>query len=255
MSIVISIWMFIIGAIFGSFYNVVGLRIPLKESIVSPPSHCPNCNHQLTAKELIPIFSYLWQKGKCKNCGKKISAIYPVFESISGLLFALAYLSFGFTPELIIALTFISMLIIIVVSDLNYLIIPDSILLIFGLALVLEIYVINGFNILITSLINGLLSFIFMFALKKFGDFLFKRESMGGGDIKLMFIIGMILSFPMSIISIFLASLIGFPIAFYIMKKNSNHVIPFGPLLALGAVILLLLQINVETILNLYGLA
>ena len=94
-----------------------------------------------------------------------------------------------------------------------------------------------------------------MFGLKKLGDFLFKKESMGGGDIKLMFIVGLVLSFPMSILTIFLASIIGFPISLMILKKNSDHVIPFGPLLAIGAVIILLLQINIGTILNLYGLS
>ncbi len=254
MEIIIFIWMFIIGAIFGSFYNVVGLRIPINESIITPASHCPRCQHKLTGIELIPILSYFIQKGKCKNCREKISIIYPIFESLCGLLFALAYLSFGFSKELIIALTFISMLIIIVISDINYLIIPDSILLIFGILLVGEISLFYGFETLVKALANGTLSFLLMFALKKFGDFLFKKESMGGGDIKLMFIIGMVISFPMSILAIFLASFIGLPIALAIMKKNSTHILPFGPLLALGAIIILLLQINSETILSLYGL-
>ena len=149
MEVIMFVWMFIIGAIFGSFYNVVGLRLPTGESIVSPPSHCPKCYHKLSGIELIPIISYIIQKGQCKSCGDKISIIYPIFEATSGLLFALAYLSFGFNAELVIALTFISMLIIIVVSDINYLIIPDSILLIFGLALIIEIGVFNGIDILI----------------------------------------------------------------------------------------------------------
>ena len=254
MEVIMFVWMFIIGAIFGSFYNVVGLRLPEGKSIVTPPSHCPKCNHKLTGMELIPIISYIIQKGKCRSCGEKISIIYPIFETACGLLFALAYLSFGFSPELIIALTFISMLIIIVVSDINYLIIPDSILLIFGIALIAEIGIIHGIDALIKALANGVLAFILMLALKKFGDFLFKKESMGGGDIKLMFIIGLVISFPMSILAIFLASLIGFPIALMILKKNSNHVIPFGPLLALGAIIILLLQLNFDSILNLYSL-
>ncbi len=255
MNIIMFLWMFIIGTIFGSFYNVVGFRLPLNKSVVSPPSHCPKCNHQLSVGELIPIVSYVIQGGKCRSCGLKISAFYPFFEGACGLLFALAYLSFGFSKELIIALTFISMLIIIVVSDINYLIIPDSILLIFGIALATEIYFIYGLDFLIKSLANGILAFILMLGLKTFGNFLFKRESMGGGDIKLMFIVGMVLTFPMSILTIFLASLIGFPIALIIIKRNSDHVIPFGPLLALGAVIILLLQINFDSILTLYGLS
>lgn len=246
MEIIVSIWMFMMGTIFGSFYNVVGLRLPKGESIVSPGSHCMTCNHKLTAIELIPIISYFLSKGKCKHCGAKISYIYPLFEAACGLLFALSYLSFGVTPDLIIALTFISMMVIIVVSDYSYLIIPDSILIIFGSLLAFEITLISGFETLFTSLMNGLGAMIFMFALKKFGDFLFKKESMGGGDIKLMFIIGFVLSFPLSIVSVFLASLIGLPISLVYLNKSNDHVIPFGPFLALGSIILLLMQFSID---------
>ena len=252
MEIIVSIWMFIVGTIFGSFYNVVGLRLPKGESIVSPPSHCPNCNHKLSATELIPIISYFICKGKCRHCGEKISYVYPIFEATCGLLFALAYLSFGFSPNLIVALTFISMMIIIVVSDYYYLIIPDSVLIVFGSLLSIEIVLISGFENLLISLLNGLGAFIFMFALKKFGDFLFKRESMGGGDIKLMFIIGLVLSFPMGIVTVFLASLIGLPISLIYLNKSNDHVIPFGPFLAIGSIILLLMQLNIDTLINLY---
>ena len=86
MEIIVSIWMFMMGTIFGSFYNVVGLRLPKGESIVSPGSHCMTCNHKLTAIELIPIISYFLSKGKCKHCGAKISYIYPLFEAACGLL-------------------------------------------------------------------------------------------------------------------------------------------------------------------------
>ena len=83
---------FIIGTIFGSFYNVVGYRITKGESIVSPPSHCPNCNHKLGFLDLIPIFSYIFSKGKCRYCKEKIKPFYLVFELITGLLFLLAYI-------------------------------------------------------------------------------------------------------------------------------------------------------------------
>lgn len=254
MEIISTIWMFVIGTIFGSFYNVVGLRVPKNESIVTPASHCPNCNSKLGVLELIPIISYVMSKGKCKHCKEKISLVYPIFEIACGLLFVLAYLSFGRSFELIIALTFISMLIIITVSDFTYMIIPDSVLITFGGLLIIELGVINGINELLISLLNGLGAFILMFALKKFGDFLFKQESMGGGDIKLMFIIGLVLSFPMSILSIFLASFIGLPISLIYLRNGNNHIIPFGPLLAIGAVIILLLQIDMQTILDMYNI-
>ena len=252
MEIAICIFLFIIGTIFGSFYNVVGYRLPKGESIVYPPSHCTNCNHKLTFFELIPILSYIFQGGKCKHCQKKISLFYPIFETLTGILFVLAYLSFGLNLNLIIALTFISMMIIIVISDYHYLIIPDEVLITFAIILFAEILCINGLEPALYSLLNGTLAFLTMFLLKKLGDFLFKKESMGGGDIKLLFIFGMVLTYPIAILSIFVGSLIGLPIALLILYKKKNHILPFGPFLAAGATLLLLLQFNIETIINFY---
>lgn len=244
------ILMFIIGTIFGSFYNVVGYRIPKEESIIYPSSHCPKCNHKLKAYELIPIISYVIQKGKCTKCKQKISLFYPLFEALTGLLFALAYISYGLTPQLIIALTFISMLIIITISDYQCMIIPDSVLITFSLLLIIEISIIYGFNQTITSIINGIAAFIFMFALKKFGDLIFKKESMGGGDIKLLFVFGLVLKLPLAIFSIFLASLIGLPISLLTINKNKEHIIPFGPFLAAAGAIIMLTKITFETIMS-----
>lgn len=248
------ILVFIIGTVFGSFYNVVGYRLPKGQSIVYPPSHCPNCNTKLGVLELFPIISYILQKGKCKHCKAKISAFYTVFEIITGLLFLLAYISFGFSLKLIIALTFISMLIIIVVSDYNYMIIPDEVLIFFGIILGLEIFMINGPETFIKAVASGILAFITMFVIKKIGDIMFKKESMGGGDIKLMFIFGLVLGYPMAILSIFVGSIIGLPISLIMLKKNTEHIIPFGPFLAAGAIIILLLHIDMNTILNLYNM-
>ena len=176
MEILLCIFLFIIGTIFGSFYNVVGYRLPKGESIVFPPSHCTNCNHKLTFFELIPIISYIFQKGKCKHCGQKISLFYPMFEALTGILFVLCYLSFGLTPNLIIALTFVSLMIIITVSDYHYLIISDEVLIAFSVILFIEILLINGLNAALYSVLNGVLAFITMFLLKKLGDFIFKKE-------------------------------------------------------------------------------
>jgi len=253
MTILTLILIFIIGTVFGSFYNVVGYRLPKGESIISPPSHCPNCNTKLGPLELFPILSYLIQKGRCKHCKTKISPFYTVFELLTGILFVLAYLSFGFEKELIIALTFISMLIIIVVSDYNYMIISDEVLIFFSVVLGIEIFCINGADNFVKAIANGILAFITMFAIKKLGDITFKKESMGGGDIKLMFVFGLVLGYPMAILSIFIGSIIGLPLSLIMLKKNTEHIIPFGPYLAAGATIILLLHINMNTILNLYN--
>src|SRR5689334_10118483 len=111
------------GFTLGSFYNLVGLRVPIKKSIVYPRSECPNCKHQLKFYELIPLVSYIIQGGKCRGCQSRISPIYPVIELLTGILFMIALLTVGWSGELIVALTLISVLMIIVVSDIHYMII------------------------------------------------------------------------------------------------------------------------------------
>ena len=119
---------FIFGITLGSFYNVVGYRLPKGESLIHPSSHCTKCNHKLGASELVPVFSYIFLGGKCKNCGEKISLFYPIFEFTTGILFAVSYAIFGHSIEFLIAITFISMLLIIIISDYQTMIIPDSVL-------------------------------------------------------------------------------------------------------------------------------
>lgn len=243
--------LFMIGTILGSFYYVVAWRIPKGESIISPPSHCPNCNHRLGPLELIPIFSYLFQLGKCKNCKCKISVFYPLFEIVCGLLFGFTYLSYGLCLDVIIVLTFISMIMIIILSDYYYMIISDGVLLFFGLCLLIEMFIIHGWYYCVMHLLYGMISFVVMFLIKLFGDFLFKKESMGGGDIKLMFTFGLMFGWEMSIVSIFIASIIGLPISLILMRKSNEHILPFGPYLGAAALIIVLFQINIDNVMNL----
>lgn len=250
MEIYYAIVLFVFGTIFGSFYNVVGDRVADGKSIIYPPSHCPKCKHRLTPLELVPIFSYLFQGGKCKNCKCKIPLFHPLYEIFVGLLFMFSYISFGFTGDLVIAITFVSMLAIIIVSDYYYMIIPDEILIFFGVTLALEVLLINGIDAFGISLLSGIISFGVMFLIKLFGDFIFKTESMGGGDIKLLFFLGFILGWPQALFSIFLGSIIGLPISLIVLKIKNTNIIPFGPFLALGAIIILLTQFNIEILLN-----
>ena len=243
---------FILGTILGSFFMVVAERIPRGESIITPPSHCDKCNHRLSPIELIPIFSYIIQGGKCRNCKTKLSIFYPLYELVSGILFSLTYISYGLTPQLIIALTFVSMLLIIVLSDIEYMIISDGVLIFFILALMVEIFLIYNLKTLGISVVNGLISFSIMFLLRLFGNFIFKKDTMGGGDIKLMFVFGLVLDYKMAILSIFIGSVIGLPISLLIVKNKKNHEIPFGPFLALGSLIILLTQFNFDKLLELY---
>lgn len=250
MNLYYAITFFLLGTILGSFYNVVGYRLPKGESIIFPPSHCTKCNHRLGPLELIPIVSFFIQGRKCKNCHQKISWFYSFFEFSCGLLFAISYLIFGLSLDLLVALTFISMLSIIVLSDYEYMIIPDEVLIFFGITLVVEIFIKDGFSATGMHILNGIFAFLTMWGIKIFGDHLFKKESMGGGDIKLMFIFGLVLGYPLAILSIFLGSIVGLPISLIMVSKNSNHEIPFGPFLSFGALVLLLSKVEFSTILK-----
>lgn len=250
MEVYYTVITFLFGTIFGSFFNVVGSRLPNHESIVHPPSHCTNCNHVLGWAELIPIVSFLIQGGKCKKCKQKISWFHPLYELATGVLFALCYSIFGAHLELIIALTFVSILMILIVSDYYYMIIPDEVILFGAVAIAVEYLCIYGYMDTLIALGSGIASFTIMYLIKLFGDWMFKKESMGGGDIKLLFLIGMVLGFPLSIVNIFFASFIALPISIMILYRNKTNIIPFGPFLSIAAIVLFLSQIDMELLLK-----
>ncbi len=242
--------MFIFGACFGSFYNVVGYRLPRNMSIVFPNSHCTTCNHQLSIKDLFPIVSYISLKGKCRYCGAKVGIFYPLFEMFTGILFTICYLKYGFTYDLLIALIFVSLSLIIIISDYQTMIIPDEVLIVSGIMLTIIRIMQFGFINGILFLVEGLIAFLLMYALKLFGDLLFKRESMGGGDIKLMFIFGMTLGWSTSVLAVFLSAFLALPISLFLINKNPEHEIPFGPFLVIAAMILLLTGFNMDSLIK-----
>ena len=242
------LFFFILGTVMGSFYNVVGYRLPNGESLVTPPSHCPNCNHRLGFFELFPVLSYIFQGGKCKNCKVKISFIYPLFELLTGILFALSYFIFGLTPELLVALTFVSTLLIVIISDFKYMIIPDELIL-FSLVMLIMQKLFIGVPVLEMTL-DIIIPFIVLLLVKIFGDFVFKKESLGGGDIKLMSIFGIVIGFENAILSVGLASFIALPTALLMLLIKKNGMIPFGPYLSIAALLMYYLSIDYTNVLN-----
>ncbi|MGO1058955.1 prepilin peptidase [Planococcus sp. FY231025] len=234
MALTYTVFFSIFGLVFGSFYNVVGLRVPKNESIAYPPSHCTKCDRRLTALDLVPVFSFLFLKGKCRTCGAKIHWVYPLMEFITAGLFALSFWKFGFTPELIVALLFVSLLVIITVSDIAYMLIPDKVLLPIGivlLALRLFIPLDPWWDAIAGALVGfGLLLLIAIVS----------KGGMGGGDIKLFFVIGLVLGVSGTLLTLFLASLIGAIAGLFMLQKSEQGrktPVPFGPSIALGAVI------------------
>ncbi|NAP01682.1 prepilin peptidase, partial [Halomonas sp. MG34] len=131
MESVMILLFFALGLLFGSFFNVVGLRVPKKIPFANDRSRCPNCDHQLAWYDNIPLLSFALQRGKCRYCRKPISTIYPVVEALTGVLFALSYIQIGLDKEIVTALLLVSLLMIILVSDLAYMLIPNKVLLFF----------------------------------------------------------------------------------------------------------------------------
>ncbi|MFI3210545.1 MAG: prepilin peptidase, partial [Peptostreptococcaceae bacterium] len=127
MNIYFTFVSFVFGIILGSFYNVCIYRIPLKKSIVSPPSSCTNCGNRLNIVDLVPVFSWIFLKGKCRFCGNEVSSRYISIELLTGVIFVLIFLVFGYNISTIYYMIFSSILIVITFIDIDHLIIPDRI--------------------------------------------------------------------------------------------------------------------------------
>ncbi|MFJ7727109.1 prepilin peptidase [Neobacillus sp. NPDC097160] len=223
--------LFFYGIILGSFFNVVSFRVPLKKSIIVPRSACPTCGHQLKAYELIPVFSYVIQRGKCHGCQSRISPIYPIFELLTGLLFMTAPLVVGWSWELVVALTLISMFMIIVVSDIHYMIIPDKILIWFAGIFLLE-RMIWPLNPWWDSLLGAVIGFTLLLIVA-----FVSKGGMGGGDVKLYAVLGLVLGVKLVLLSFFLSTLFGAVIgvlALLLKIVKRRQPVPFGPFIAAG---------------------
>ncbi|EPD54285.1 hypothetical protein HMPREF1210_00271 [Paenisporosarcina sp. HGH0030] len=234
MDILYTTLFFIYGLIFGSFYNVVGLRLPKNESIVSPPSHCTICDRRLTIKDLVPVFSFVFLKGKCRGCGTKINWIYPVMELVTGGLFAFAFYQLGFSWELIVAILFISMLVIITVSDLAYMLIPDKVLLFFGVLLIIA-RILSPLEPWWDSIVGAAGGFGILLLIA-----ILSKGGMGGGDIKLFAVIGLVLGMIPTLLTLFFAAFIGAIVGVIHLRRSKQGrktPVPFGPSIALAAIV------------------
>jgi leader peptidase (prepilin peptidase)/N-methyltransferase len=235
----LNIISFIFGAIVGSFLNVCICRLPEAESIIWPGSHCPHCKNAIKFYDNIPLVSYFLLRGRCRYCKGNISLQYPLVEGITALSSLFLIIKFGPSLSYLFYFAFVAALIVITVIDLYHQIIPDAISLPgigMGLLASLLIPQITFFNSLIGILLGGGSLFI----VATFYQWLFKREGMGGGDIKLLAMIGAFLGWKAVLLTILLSSLIGSVTGILMMVvkgKDFKYAIPFGPFLSLGAVI------------------
>lgn len=220
-----------------SFLNVVAIRIPKGESIVFPASHCVKCNHRLGPLDLVPILSYLFLRGKCRYCRTKISPVYPLGEMFTTILLVFTYYKIGLSKELFIAIPLMAMLATITISDLLYQVIPNKV----NLAGFIYFAIVHLFyqplpylEYVIGVFAGGGLLFLIA---------VLSKGGMGGGDIKLMAVVGMAIGWKLTLLSFFVASLIGGIIGVILLatkKVKRRQPIPFGPFLAAGIIIIYL---------------
>lgn len=246
MEVIVQIFFFLLGSAIGSFLNVCIYRIPRKKSIVKPPSACPGCEKPIRFYDNIPILSYILLKGKCRDCGSKISIRYPLVEILTGLFFLILYRQFGFSFELIVFIIFLSLLIVISLIDLDFQIIPD-VLSIGGVVLGFILAIIRPFFRYLDPKFDYLDSLIgigvgggLLFAIAWLYQFFTKREGMGGGDIKLLGMIGAFCGWKGVVFSLVSGSVLGTLVGIPLMLAKgagTKYAIPFGPFLSLGALV------------------
>lgn len=229
MQYTIPLIIFIYGAIFGSFFNVVIFRVPKKESIIHHSSHCPKCMETIKPYDLIPIVSYLILGGKCRNCKSPISKRYPIIESLTGISYVLVYLVFGLTYQTLIGIILASILIIITMIDIDTLEILDRFQI---MLLVLALG-----NLFVTPLpfVDHLIGFFSISIL--FYIIAYISGGIGGGDIKLIAIAGLLLGYKATLVAFFIASILGGSVAIYLLatkQKERKSMIAFGPYLCIG---------------------
>lgn len=234
MDLFINVFIFIFGTVLGSFYNVVGYRVPKKIPFALERSYCPNCNNQLKFYELIPLFSYMVQRGACRSCRMKISPLYPIVELMTGGLFLFAYIKIGFTIEWLVALSLISLFVIIFVSDLRYMLIPDKVLLFF-LPIFILLRILSPLTPWYSSITGSIVGFLLLALI-----IIISKGGMGAGDMKLFGVIGIVLGLSNTLLTFFLAALFGAVIGGIFMlfnKVEKKQPIPFGPFIMLGGLI------------------
>jgi leader peptidase (prepilin peptidase)/N-methyltransferase len=236
---VVDVLFFVLGAIIGSFLNVCIYRIPRDASIVRPGSRCPACAAPILFYDNIPLISYMVLRGRCRKCGRTIPIRYPLVELITAALFVVFYKALGLSLELPVSLVFVSLLIVISFIDLDHLIIPD-ILSLGGLLLGVVFSFFRSSFAYTDSLGGVLVGAGLLFAIAKLYELIRKREGMGGGDIKLLGMIGAFCGIKGVIFSLvsgsLLGTLAGLPLML-IKGEGMKYALPFGPFLSLGALL------------------
>lgn len=244
MDIILILIFFLLGISVGSFLNVVADRVPAGKSIVRPPSHCFNCGHELQPPDLFPIVSYLLLRGKCRYCRKPFSARSMLVELAAGLLFALAFFTFGVSWQLAAVIIFISFYIVLFITDLEQCILP-RVIVYPGIGLALALALSNPLTGIMPNIADsaaglGLSSgfFLLLWAVPR----LFKKSIMGFGDVGMAGLVGASVGFPLALLALGIAILAGALTAAILLLwklKKFNEPMQFGAFLAFAGLITL----------------
>jgi leader peptidase (prepilin peptidase) / N-methyltransferase len=225
-----------VGAVVGSFLNVCILRLPAEQSVVSPPSRCPKCGSGVRWYDNIPVLSWLILRGKCRNCQNPISIQYPLIELVTGLIWAWMAMLYGNELDSVRAALFLTILLGIAMTDAREYIIPDEFSL-GGLVIGLGLSLVHGLQGLWPAVLGAAVGFVVLWLIAWLGKHAFKKEAMGGGDIKMMAMVGAFVGWQGVFLTIFLGSVVGTlvfgPLALIGKKKD----VPFGVFLAMGAAV------------------
>ena len=265
MVVVYIVVLFIIGLILGHVYTKLGYTLGKKESIRIINYGCDSCSHPLKLYEKLYIVRLLLNKGRCKYCNERIFTSSAIFELLTGILFSLSYYVNKDSESVLLSTLFyilvFSILIIIMVSDYHHMIIPDITLIILSI-IIIAFKVLMGFYneelvsimdvgyMIIFMLIEAIVMFGIMYIVQKIGNVIFKTNSLGFGDVKLMGVLALILGYKMALVCLFISCFMALPISIYNLQKKDKKLLPFGPYLAFGTIIIMLLNINFDMILD-----
>lgn len=245
MTVLTGAFIFVIGAIFGSFLNVCIHRIPKEESIVSPPSHCPGCRQGIAWSDNVPLASFLFLRGKCRNCGIKIPARYFFVELLSAGFWLGLWQLYGLSGFFAAGVVLFSILTVVSATDLETGFIPDKLTfpgMAVGLGLSAIFPALQRESVWYWGGVQSLLGLAagggLLLAIGIFGTWVFKKESMGGGDIKLIAMLGAFLGIEKALLVFLFAPFMAIPFALYMKFAHKAETIPFGPFLALAGALL-----------------
>ncbi len=241
-----GILIFSFGLIIGSFLNVCIVRMPRAESIAGPRSRCPYCNNKISWRDNIPLVSYILLAGKCRHCNMKISFQYFIIELLTALVFLFIYDYYGLSLDFPIYALFFSLLLVATFVDIKYRIIPDEVS-VGGIVLGLLLSFVFPHMQIASSNVSGLaasgLGVIagagITYLTGVAGTFVFKKEAMGLGDVKLMGAVGAFLGWKLAILTFFIAPFFGAVYGIVILFRKGSHLIAYGPFLSIAAVIAL----------------